>query len=110
MLNRKATAEIENWIKTKNNKFIVATPLDFERKITVSKLRNWVKQYKLDLIAIDGITYMSDERGNLRDNKTTKLTNISEDLMSLSMELKIPVLVVVQANRNGAGDEGTLEL
>ena len=30
--------------------------------------------------------------------------------MSLSMELKIPVLVVVQANRNGAGDEGTLEL
>lgn len=99
-----------NDLKTKNNKFIVATPLDFERKITVSKLRNWVKQYKLDLIAIDGITYMSDERGNLRDNKTTKLTNISEDLMSLSMELKIPVLVVVQANRNGAGDEGTLEL
>ena len=99
-----------NDLKTKNNKFIVATPLDFERKITVSKLRNWVKQYKLDLIAIDGITYMSDERGNLKDNKTTKLTNISEDLMSLSMELKIPVLVVVQANRNGAGDEGTLEL
>lgn len=99
-----------NDLKTKNNKFIVATPLDFERKITVSKLRNWVKQYKLDLIAIDGITYMSDERGSLKDNKTTKLTNISEDLMSLSMELKIPVLVVVQANRNGAGDEGTLEL
>ena len=29
------------------------------------------------------------------------LTNISEDLMSLSIELKIPILVVVQSNRSG---------
>lgn len=94
--------EYENYIKTlstKQNKFIVATPIDFDKKITVSKLRNWVQQYKLDMIAIDGITYMTDERYRRGDNKTTSLTNISEDLMSLSVELHIPVLVVVQANR-----------
>ena len=106
----------ENYIeelKLKNNKFIVSTPLDFDRKITVSKLRNWVKQYKLDAIAIDGITYMTDERSKRGDNKTTSLTNISEDLMLLSIELKIPVLVVVQANRSGVVDaetSGTPEL
>ncbi len=28
----------------KQNRFIVATPIDFDRKITVTKLKNWVKQ------------------------------------------------------------------
>ena len=102
-----------NELKQKTNRFIVATPLDFSRRITVSKLRNWVKQYKLDMIAIDGITYLSDERGRNGDNKTTSLTNISEDLMGLSVELKIPIVVVVQANRSGVGidgEDGTPEL
>lgn len=94
-------------VSTKDNKFIVATPLDFEKKITVSKLKNWIKQYKLDAIAIDGITYLTDERGKRGDNKTTSLTNISEDLMELSMEMKVPVLVVVQANRGGVVEKGS---
>ena len=92
-------------LKTSKNKFIVSTPNDFDRKITVTKLKNWIKQYKLDLIAVDGITYMTDERYKRGDNKTTSLTNISEDLMSLSMEMKVPILVVVQANRNGVSQD-----
>lgn len=91
-------------LKTKKNKFVVATPKDFNRKITVTKIKQWVQKYKLDFLAVDGITYITDERGKKTDNKTTSLTNISEDLMSLSIELNIPVLVVVQANRNGVSD------
>lgn len=87
------------------NKFIVSTPHDFQKKITVSKLKNWIQQYKLDMIAVDGITYLTDERFKRGDTKTTMLTNISEDLMLLSMELHIPVLVVVQANRTGVVDK-----
>ena len=108
--------EYENYLtdlRTSKTKFIVATPNDFAKKITVSKLRNWVKQYELQVVAIDGITYMTDERYSRGDNKTTTLTNISEDLMSLSMELEIPILVVVQANRgavNHDDSEGTPEL
>lgn len=107
----KDTVEIEKYqeyieeLKQKQNKFIVATPNDFSRKITVSKLRNWIKQYKLDLIAIDGITYMTDERYQRGDNKTTQLTHISEDLMSLSMEMRVPILIVVQANRTAVDKE-----
>lgn len=99
-------------LSEKDNKFMVATPIDFDRKITVSKLKTFVTNNKLDLIAIDGITYMTDERFKRGDNKTTTLTNISEDLMMLSMELHIPILIVVQANRNGVVDEeeGTPEL
>ena len=98
------TGEYQSYIeelKQRKNKFIVATPNDFSRKITVAKLRNWIKQYKLDLIAVDGITYMTDERYQRGDNKTTQLTHISEDLMSLSMEMRVPILIVVQANRGG---------
>ena len=95
------------------NKFIVATPNDFDRKITVTKLKNWIQQYKLNIVAIDGITYMTDERYKRGDTKTTTLTNISEDLMSLSMEMKVPILIVVQANRGGVSQDdadGTPEL
>lgn len=91
-------------LKTHQNTFICSTPIDFDRKITVSKLRRWAQSHKLDAIAIDGITYMTDERTKRGDNKTTSLTNISEDLMLLSIELKIPILVVVQANRTGVVD------
>lgn len=100
-------------LKQRQNKFIVATPSDFRGELTVSKLKQWIKQYKLDLVAVDGITYLVDERGKRGDNTTTTLTNISEDLMSLSVELHVPVLAVVQANRNGVvqdEDEGTPEL
>lgn len=104
--------EVENYddyvkgLAKNKNKFIVATPGDFNRVITVSKLRNWVQQYDLDLLAIDGITYLTDERYRKGDNKTAALTNISEDLMSLSIELQIPIIVVVQANRGGVNDVG----
>lgn len=108
--------EYENYINDlnkKNNSFIVATPQDFQKKITISKLRNFIKQNNIQLLAIDGITYLLDERSQKGDNKTTTLTNISEDLMSLSIELKLPIVVVVQSNRGGVveqGSEGSPEL
>lgn len=97
-------------LSTKENKFIVATPNDFDRRITITKLKNWIKQNDLNIIAIDGITYLTDERGRRGDNKTTSLTNISEDLMSLSMEIGVPILTVVQANRGGVTEKGSDEL
>lgn len=105
-------AEYEKYIDeltTRDNRFVVATPADFQRKITITKLKNWIKKYKLDCIAIDGITYLSDERYKKGDSTTKSLTNISEDLMALSVELKVPVLVVVQANRSGIIDKGNNE-
>ena len=94
-------------LQERENKFLVATPSDnyFRNEITVSKLKSWVKQFHLDLLAIDGIKYLKDERYKRGDNLTTSLTNISEDLMALSIELKIPILVVVQANRGGVGSD-----
>ena len=103
-------AEYEDYIdeiSKANNKFVVSTPLDFDKKITVTKVKNWIKQNKLDMVAIDGITYLTDERFKRGDNTTRSLTNISEDLMELSIEMEVPVLVVVQSNRGGVVERGT---
>ena len=97
-------------LKQHKNKFIVATPIEFSNVITISKLRQFIKQNKLDVLAIDGITYLSDERGKRNDTKTMSLTNISEDLKKLNMELGVPILVVVQANRSGAVDKDSDDL
>lgn len=94
-------------LSKRENKFLVATPKDFDRKITVSKLKIWKEQFNLDFIAIDGIKYMTDERYRRGDNLTTSLTNISEDLMALSNEIGVPIVVVAQANRGGVKDEET---
>jgi len=97
---------IDNLAETKR-KFIVATPKDFDRKITITKLKNWIKKFDLHAIAIDGVTYLADERAQKGDTKNDRLTNISEDLMSLSIEMNIPVLAVAQANRTGITDKET---
>ena len=100
-------------LKNHKNPFIVATPKDFNKRITVSKLREFIISNKLDILAVDGITYLTDERFKKGDNKTISLTNISEDLINLSVELSIPILVVVQSNRGGVRDDesdGTPEL
>lgn len=103
---------IEN-LQTKDNPFVVATPNDFGKKVTVSKLKQFCISNKLDILGVDGITYMTDERYKKGDNKTTSLTNISEDLVTASIELGIPILVVVQSNRTGVlakEEQGTPEL
>lgn len=96
-------------LKQNDNKFIVSIPQDFDKKITVSKLKNFCIRNRLDILGIDGITYLTDERYKKGDNRTTMLTNISEDLMSLSIELGIPILVVVQSNRSGVKTDDTDE-
>lgn len=81
--------------------FIVAHPKDFNRKITVSKLKSFCINNKLDILAVDGISYLTDERKERGDNITTQLTHISEDCMDLSIELGIPVIIIAQSNRGG---------
>jgi len=92
-------------LKQRNNKFIVATPADFDNKVTATKLRQFIKQHKLDIIAIDGVTYLEDERYKRGDSEAQKLTHLGEDLWNITRDMNVPVLVVAQANRSGAIDK-----
>lgn len=102
-----------NNLKEIGNSFIVAENSDFENNVTVSKLKQFIIQNKLDIVGIDGLTYMKDENYKKGDNKTTSLTNISADLIVLSKELHVPIIVALQANRSGVKgeeDDGTPDL
>ena len=90
------------------NIFQVAEPEHFDDHITVSALRKFVIDYKLDILGIDGIEYIEDERYHKGDTEATTLKHISQDLMKLSCELKIPIIVVTQANRNGVTEGSSL--
>lgn len=92
-------------LEKRENPFFVVSPKEFSRRITVSKLRSFIETNKIDILGIDGISYLTDERMRRGDNRTTQLTNISEDLMDLSIELKVPIIVVAQSNREGAKDD-----
>lgn len=92
-------------LEEKQVPFFVAHPRDFQRKVTVSKLKSWVESNRIDVLAIDGISYLTDERKERGDSRTVQLTNISEDLMDLSIDLGVPVIVVCQSNREGARNE-----
>lgn len=96
-------------LKKINGDVFVTTPKSFKRKVTVSKIKRWIKRSELDVVIIDGIKYMTDERYKRGDSTTTSLTNISEDLMELSGDLKVPIIVVVQANRGGVVDKNSLD-
>lgn len=94
-------------LKSNTTPFYVLHPKDFSRKVTVSKLKSYCKANNIDILGIDGIGYLMDERKERGDNRSTALTNISEDLMELSIELNIPVLIVCQSNREGAKDDSS---
>lgn len=79
--------------------FFVATLKDFQNKLTISKLRAFLLRNEIQILGLDGISYMVNERGNKFQNESTRLKEISEDLMTLSIELQIPILLTVQANR-----------
>lgn len=102
-------SEYGNTLKDISGKLFVTRPKTFNRKVTVSRLKQWIKSDKLDALFIDGITYLTDERFKRGDSKTISLTNISEDLMELSSEMRVPIIVVVQANRGGVVDKHSLD-
>ena len=90
-----------------NNKelppYIVVTPVDFGGKmLTVSKLRALIKEYKPDIVGIDQISLMEDERRLKGDQTRTQYTHIAQDLFNMSTEFSIPIIVDAQANRNKA--------
>lgn len=79
----------------------VTTMEDFGGTPTVAKMRGFIRQNNLDMLCIDGLSYMKDAKQDSRITKTDTLTNISTDFVLLSKELGVPVLAAHQANRAG---------
>lgn len=70
---------------------------------TVPWLRSKLEKYKPDMFAVDGLYLMSDVHGAKKDHE--RVRNISRDLRQMILDLCIPGLVTLQANRAAAKNE-----
>lgn len=78
--------------------FIVVTPDDFGgRKPNADELKSLAVKVGAKMLVVDQLSLMSDKRK--ADITRIAYNNISEDLFLLSKELKIPVILMAQANR-----------
>lgn len=92
--------DYENYINQLSQKsgFIVVTPDDFEgRKPNADEIKSLAIKHKADMIVIDQLSLMSDKRR--ADIPRIAYNNISEDLFLVSKEIKKPILLMAQANR-----------
>ena len=93
-------ADYENYVTQLSQKsgFIVVTPDDFGgRKPNADDLKALAIKHGSDMIVVDQLSLMSDKRR--ADNPRIAYNNISEDLFLMSKELKKPVILLAQANR-----------
>lgn len=92
--------DYENYISQLSAKggFVVVTPDDFGgRKPNADELKSIAVKIGAEMLVVDQLSLMSDKRKS--DIQRIAYSNIAEDLFLVSKELKIPVILLAQANR-----------
>ena len=89
-------------LKTEKNPIMIITPEDLGGFLNITKLERFIDEYKLDIVAIDQLSLMEDERSGKSTENRFKQANITRDLFALSTKHKIPIYLAIQANRMGA--------
>lgn len=110
--NQDEKEEYEKYIealKKQDNCFVVITPRDLGHLANVNDIDYMIKKYNLDIVGIDQFSLMEDFRSTRNDPLRIRLGNISADLFNLSLNYKIPIIALSQANRM-AGKNNTPEL
>lgn len=87
-------------VEEKGVPFIVVTPKDLGNKyLTMTMLDTLIQKYNPDIIGIDQLSLVADERGE-RDPLRIQIGHITQDAFQLSTKYGKPILLDVQANRN----------
>lgn len=88
---------IEEINKVVQGNIFVITPDMIGGTMTISKLRAFIEKYDLQMLFIDQLSLMHDER-NAR-SAWEQMSNISKDLRTLQRLKKIPIICAAQLNR-----------
>lgn len=89
---------VEDMCQSDKHLFI-ADMTDFDRKITVSKVEQLIKQTDCDIVFIDGIKYVRPDFNKKGQTEAEIEGDVCVELLSISNQYKIPVVGVVQARR-----------
>lgn len=92
-------------LKSSDGHFYVVELKDFNNEATVDKLRYFCKSKHIQILFIDGFDYLTDTRAKKFHSREDRMGHIAQDLVSLSIELEIPVVGVIQANRKSTESE-----
>lgn len=88
--------------------FIVITPEDLGgRYLTASALEGLIHRYKPDIVGIDQLSLVDDER-NEHDPLRIQIAHITQDLFKLSTKYKVPILLDVQAGRSAKNNDDSV--
>lgn len=88
-----------------NQYFFVSDIKDFDGEITTSKIRNFIKSKKLDILYIDGISYIKTNNIDKRETREDIIGRICQELLTMSTEFGVPIVFVAQTNRKGTEKE-----
>jgi len=83
----------------------IADITDFGGNLTVNACRNFVKSKQLDILFIDGLSYVKPDNIYRGMSRADMLGEVARGLLALSNEFKIPVNAVVQSRRRGNKDK-----
>jgi hypothetical protein len=72
----------------------------------VGWLRSKIRDFKPDIVFVDGMYLMKDDRTNSRNVDWKNITNISQDLKLTAQDFDIPLVGVTQANRSADKSTG----
>lgn len=86
-------------VREVSGEFKFATLRTFNNELTIEKLRTFIQVNNINVLYLDGVSYISTGIKNDRRAVYEKLQDISFRLKNLSMNLKIPIICAVQANR-----------
>lgn len=90
---------------------LIRSKKDFQGHITPSRLKQWIEEANLDMLLLDGIGYVENERLNAayKSDASTQ-TDVAEDLMAVSTDTGCPIGVTNQSNRGGSDTTQNPEL
>lgn len=72
----------------------------------VSWLQSKIREMKPDLVIVDGMYLMKDDRSNSRNTDWKNIAHISQDIKLTAQEFDIPIIGVTQANRGAEKTKG----
>jgi replicative DNA helicase len=89
---------------SENDPFILSG--DDEDKGGVMSVAAKIKEYDPDVVYIDGVYLMHDDRTNKRTSDWQGMSHITQDLKRMAKQLDIPVIGTSQANRSAEKSKG----
>lgn len=73
----------------------------------VLSLASKIKEYKPDIVFVDGVYLMHDDRGGKRASDWQSIAHITQDLKRLARTEQVPIVGTTQANRAAERTKGT---